>query len=606
MAKGTNRIKGLTIQIGADTSDLSKALKGVNSEIKSTQDELKDVERLLKLDPTNTELLKQKQELLSKAVADTSSKLETLKKAEQQLKDSGVDENSAQFRGLQREIIATQQSLDSLEEQAKQSNAVMAQIGASADKIASGAQAVADKTKALSTAAAGIVGGVAALAVKSAQAADELNTLAKQTGLTTDELQKFEYASKLVDVSTSDITSALSKMRKNMNSTSSTVTDAWEAVGVSVKDADGNFRDSTEVFYEVLQGLSQIENETERDIIAMNLFGKGADSLAGIIDDGGAALKAYGDEAEDLGLILDGDTLDAMNKVNDTLDKTKARAQALLSQTGAKALEAITPVLDKIIDKLGRVFEWLGNLNTEQIQTGLAIAAAVAAISPIAGIIAKISGAVSSLIPVVSKVFSFLSANPLLVIAAAVMALTALVIKNWDKIQDALSKGWEKIKGVFETVKNFVWDHVVAPIGNFFIDMINGIINALNFVIRGLNKIQITLPNWGILGDLAGKTFGVNISEIGGIPNLESSAGRAAAATQNGGTATSMAVAPIAGRAFDMSAMDGASAPTGTNASGVATTNVNIEFTGSLAQLGRVLQPVVSSESARLGGSLVR
>lgn len=604
MAKGTNRIKGLTIQIGADTSDLSKALKGVNSEIKSTQDELKDVERLLKLDPTNTELLKQKQELLSKAVADTSSKLETLKKAEQQLKDSGVDENSAQFRGLQREIIATQQSLDSLEEQAKQSNAVMQQIGASADKIASGAQAVADKTKALSTAAAGIVGGVAALAVKSAQAADELNALAKQTGLTTDELQKFEYASDLVDVSTSDITSALTKMRKNMNSTSSDVTEAWDALGISVRDVDGSFRNSTDVFYEALEGLSQIENETERDIIAMSLFGKNANSLAGIIDDGGAALKAYGEEAESLGLILDGDTLDAMNKVNDTLDKTKARAQALLTQTGAKALEAIVPVIDTIIDKLSKVFEWIGNLNTKQIQTGLAIAAAVAAISPVASIIAKISSAVSSLIPLISKAFSFLSANPIVLIAAAVVALTALVIKNWDKIREALAKGWAKIKSVFDTIKNYVWDHVVAPIGNFFIDMINGIINAMNFVIRGLNKIQITLPDWGILGDLAGKTFGVNISEIDKINNLSSSMNSAASATASGGATMMPSFTSTAAQPYNTSGISNAAALNELETQ--TQTNVNIEFTGSLAQLGRVLQPVVSTESARLGGSLVR
>lgn len=601
----SNRIKGLTIQIGADTSDLSKALSGVNKEIKSTQDELKDVERLLKLDPTNTELLKQKQELLAKAVGETKEKLDTLKKAEQQLKDSGVDENSAQFRGLQREIIATQQSLDNLEEQAKQSNAVMSQIGASASKIASGAQAVADKTKALSTAAAGAVAAIGALALKSAQAADELNTLSQQSGLSTDELQKFQYASKIVDVSTDSIVGALKKMRKNMNSTSSDVTSAWEQIGVAVKNEDGSFRDATQVFYETLEGLSQIENETERDIVAMSLFGKSADELAGIIDDGGAALKALGQEAEDLGLILDGETLDAMNAVNDTIDKTKAKAQALLSQTGAKALEAIAPVLDTIIDKLGKVFEWIGNLNTEQIQTGLAIAAAVAAISPIAGIIAKISGAVSSLIPLVSKVFSFISANPLFAVAAAVLALTALVIKNWDKIKDALEKGWAEIKSVVNTIKNYVWDNVVAPIGNFFVDMINGVISALNFVIRGLNKIQITLPNWGILGDLAGKSFGVNIGEIGYLDNLQTSAQKAANATASGGTASSMAVAPVAGRTLDMSTMGNAAAPTAATATSSAT-NVNIEFTGSLAQLGRVLQPVVTTETARLGGTLVR
>jgi phage-related minor tail protein len=79
-----NRIKGITVEIGGDTTKLSKALEGVNKTIKNTQTKLKDVEKLLKLDPTNTELLSQKQKLLGDAVKDTKSKLDTLKQASEQ------------------------------------------------------------------------------------------------------------------------------------------------------------------------------------------------------------------------------------------------------------------------------------------------------------------------------------------------------------------------------------------------------------------------------------------------------------------------------------------------------------------------------------------
>lgn len=92
---GNSRIKGITVKIGGDVSGLSKALEKVNKAISDTQSKLKDVKRLLKMDPGNTELLRQKQELLSKAVGETKNKLEQLKNAEKQLKDSGVDENSA-------------------------------------------------------------------------------------------------------------------------------------------------------------------------------------------------------------------------------------------------------------------------------------------------------------------------------------------------------------------------------------------------------------------------------------------------------------------------------------------------------------------------------
>ena len=116
-----DRVKGIVIDIGGEATGLSKALSGVNREIGSTQQELKDVERLLKLDPTNTELLRQKQELLAKSVEQTSGKLEQLKNAEkqvqQQMKEGKVSEE--QYNRLQREIIAAGQQLSRAEKAAQ-------------------------------------------------------------------------------------------------------------------------------------------------------------------------------------------------------------------------------------------------------------------------------------------------------------------------------------------------------------------------------------------------------------------------------------------------------------------------------------------------------
>ena len=108
-----NRIKGITVEIGGDTTKLSKALEGVNKNIRSTQTQLKDVERLLKLDPTSTELLAQKQSLLTNAVSATSEKLDTLRSAAQQAYNQIADGRitQQQFNALQREIIDTEQSL---------------------------------------------------------------------------------------------------------------------------------------------------------------------------------------------------------------------------------------------------------------------------------------------------------------------------------------------------------------------------------------------------------------------------------------------------------------------------------------------------------------
>ena len=124
------RIKGITVEIGGDTTGLEKALKSVNSTIKTTQSSLRDVNKLLKIDPSNTELLAQKHKLLKDAIAATSEKLEALKKAQEQAKaqlESG-DLGQDKYDALQREIIETEQELKHLQEQAIESNATLAKI----------------------------------------------------------------------------------------------------------------------------------------------------------------------------------------------------------------------------------------------------------------------------------------------------------------------------------------------------------------------------------------------------------------------------------------------------------------------------------------------
>ena len=131
------RIQGITVEIGGDTTKLQTALKGVNTEIRNTQSQLKDVDKLLKLDPGNTELLAQKHRLLGDAVKETKEKLETLKTAAEQadeaLKNGTITQE--QYDGLQREIAETEAKLKSLEEQANQSATALQNIAAKGEKL---------------------------------------------------------------------------------------------------------------------------------------------------------------------------------------------------------------------------------------------------------------------------------------------------------------------------------------------------------------------------------------------------------------------------------------------------------------------------------------
>ena len=160
------RIKGITVEIGGDTTKLQTALKGVNSEIKNTQAQLKDVEKLLKLDPGNTELLTQKQKLLKDAIAETKEKLATLKTAAEQANQAlaNGEITQEQYDALQREIVETEQKLKGLEEQAKKSGVALQEIAAKGEKLKTVGDNITNAGKAFMPISAAVTGlGVAAV-----------------------------------------------------------------------------------------------------------------------------------------------------------------------------------------------------------------------------------------------------------------------------------------------------------------------------------------------------------------------------------------------------------------------------------------------------------
>lgn len=173
-----NRIKGITVEIGGDTTKLQTALQGVNKEIKNTQAQLKDVEKLLKLDPGNTELLAQKHKLLGQAVEETKNKLQTLKTAQEQaneaLKNGTISQE--QYDALQREIVETEQELKRLEEQANQSATALQKISATGEKL----QTVGSNIESAGKKLLPVTGAVTALGTAAVKTAADFDTAMSQ------------------------------------------------------------------------------------------------------------------------------------------------------------------------------------------------------------------------------------------------------------------------------------------------------------------------------------------------------------------------------------------------------------------------------------------
>jgi phage-related minor tail protein len=438
-----DRIKGITIEIAGDTTKLSDSLKKVNSSLKNTQDSLKDVNKLLKLDPNNTELLRQKHELLGKAVADTKEKLQEEKKALEALQNApNASETVDQQNALKREIIATTASLKDYQKELSQSNVTLT-------KMKNISSDVAAKTKKLSMAAAGVGAALLGNAYNAAKTADDLNTLAKQYGVTTAQIQKMNFAQDTIDVSTEDMLASMAKLTKQMGAESA----VFDQLGVSITDMSGNYRSAEDVWYDTLEALSKITNETERDIIAQELFGKSAAELAGIIDDGGAALRAMGDEAESMGLILSQDALDSANQFNDAIDRLKATASQAFLEAGASLAESLIPALESLVENVSAVITWFGDLDGSTQTLILVFAGLVAAISPVASLIAGIS-----------TVLMFLT-GPIGIVVLAIGTLIAIGValyQNWDDIIAWAGRLASAVKDKFTDIKNTITDKINA------------------------------------------------------------------------------------------------------------------------------------------------
>lgn len=475
-----NRIKGITIEIGGDTTGLDKALKGTNSNIKNTQAQLKDVNRLLKFDPKNTELLAQKQKLLANGISETKNKLNTLKEAEKQVQEQMKQgtASQAQYDALKREIADTTNELKSLQAQASKSREALQSISDKSSQVA-------QKTKGVSAAAGGLIAGLGATAYKSAQAADEINTLAKQTGLSTEQIQKYQYAAELIDVDLDTITKSHAKLTKNMATAAKGTGDAAEAfksLGVSVTNTDGSLRNNKEVFNETIDALGRVENETQRDAYAMAIFGKSAQDLNPLILGGSQALDQLGTEAENAGLILSQDTLDSANQFNDAIDTLKAKTGGSFAKIGAELATLLTPLLEKAAEALEKVVNWLTNLSPTAQMVILVIIGLVAAISPIASIISAVTGAVAAF----NAVSAIANWQLLLIVAviAAVIAIGVLLYKNWDKIKEKAQELWQKVVDVFNGMKQSASD-AFQPIK----DWLDGIIGKVKSAIEWFKSL---------------------------------------------------------------------------------------------------------------------
>lgn len=265
-----------------------------------------------------------------------------------------------------------------------------------------------------------------------AEYAKEIRTLASITGMSTDGLQEFDYAAEMIGVSSDRIRDSLkettNKMQEARDGNEATAL-AYQKLGVSITDANGQLRSAQDVFYDTIDALGKIQNQTERDAIAMDLMSESAQELNPLIDIGSEGLKKYAQEAHDMGYVLDNDALASLAAVDDAQQKLLKSQEAVTKQISAEfapyMAEALGDTADFIL-KIGKAFAESGIVE----DFGSILASATAILEPIGELVKVfLPDLEEALRPV---------AEAVALIADTVNLLVGLLTLNGDRIKTAL------------------------------------------------------------------------------------------------------------------------------------------------------------------------
>ena len=489
-------IRGITIEFRGDTTKLDKALRQINNETKAIDRELKQVDKALKFNPTSVELWRQKQQLLTQKINETKEKLTLLKNEQARMDAAGVDKNSEEYRKLQREIIETESKVKTFEGQLKKIGNVNLRAASEQFKdMGNKLTAAGHAMQGLSTAAAAVTASIGALTVKSASWADDINTMSKVYGIGTAELQKYSAAANLVDVDVETIAKTHLRLTKAMSGSEDETgaqAEAFAKLGIETKNANGELRDADTVWNETIVALGKVENETERDALAMQLMGKSAAELNPLIEDGGEAYKNLAETLAKYDLdFVDQEMLDNANAFNDSLDTIKAIGLVAFQQLGTQLASYLAPAMEKVVDLVGRLASWFSQLSPRTQALIAGIGAVVAVLAPLLLGLGKVAFAISSIMSLMSTLGPAIgglmsgSLLPIIAIIGAVIAIGVLLYKNWDLIKAKAIALWNALKTTFNNIKTTIittWNNIKSAISNAVDSVKNKIVSTFNSV----------------------------------------------------------------------------------------------------------------------------
>lgn len=533
----SNSVISLGLEVDGEKS-FNSALNAVDQQIKALGEGVKTASAQMNTMGDSGEAAAKKTELLTKTIEANQAKLNLLgekysaakdrlaelAKAMETAQKSGdpaaidkaasaynrqageVAKLDAQMSKAQRAIAEATKSMEQGADAAKDEGSEMSKTGKETDSLtdkidrmsrimtaefaAKAAAAVVNGLKTVVNAAVDAGKAFFDITTAAGKYADEIATIAEQSSVDVVDVQKWQYASQFIDTEVSVITGSLTKLTANMNSGSQATSEAFAKLGVSVKDASGQMKDSETILWESIDALGKVENQTERDALAMTLFGKSAQQLNPLINAGSEAFKALGDEAEAAGLILSGDAVNSLGAVDDAMNRVNSGIDGVKNAVAVAFAPAITDMINGANDV---VTAMIGMVNGTE------------------GSKEKFIAAIDKMVDTALKLLDEMLPK---VLEIGVKVITSLVTGIMNNIQKVTQTITNVVKELLTTIVNHLPEILKAGV-DILIAIIDGIIQAIPDLVAATPKIIGAIVSG--LAALAPKLLEAGVNIIKGI-----------------------------------------------------------------------------------------
>ena len=558
---------GLKIGIEGER-EFRAALKDINQQFKVLGSEMKLVESQFDKQDRGVSALTARNEVLTRQISEQKDKIELLRKALENSAESfgendrrtqqwtvQLNHAEAELNNMERELKNNEKAIDGVgdefqaaekkadgfgdevKEAANKSDDANVRFRKLGDTLKTIGRALAVGIAAIGTAAIAAGTALVGMTVDAAAYADEMLTQSSITGMSVEKLQAYSYAADLVDVSLETMTGSMAKNIKSMSNASqgsAKFADAYKELGISVTNTDGTLRDSETVYWEAIDALGKVSNETERDALAMQLFGKSAQDLNPLIEQGSEGIAALTEEAKRMGAVLSEESIAKLGQFDDSVQRLKQGSLAAKRVMGTVLLPQLQTLADSGVSLLGQFTSGLvdagGDFNKISQVIGDTVGGAVNAlmqglpqfIQVGMQIVTSIGSALIDNMDIIvegaktictSLLNGLIEALPDLAEGALdlVLALTHGILDNLPKLVEAavimiasLTKGIgdalpELIPAIVQAVVLIVMtlleniDQVIEAGMSILLGLIEGIINALPVLIEAMPQLIVAI-----------------------------------------------------------------------------------------------------------------